>query len=426
MPSFTDNDADVLGKLWKTRHTGHDAIETRLINIETRQSEDGDGATSSQAPVTAAYIHLTRNASQTIAVSGEEVSWDKLHPLISPVGFPEPTLPVTEVEIPLEAYYGVKFESEWTSYTGGGTVEVRRERNGNTVRVWPTDDDPGLWTATNGDRFTDIAVVPCKPGDKLSVFLDHDDVSTQDLAKATLTIWKIETSRLPQLYEEVILAAGPLAYWRFDEPSGTNAADTAGHASGPFDGTYVGSPTLDAAGVMQDGSGSPSVDLNGSSQYVNVDPIADALVGSAANTIELWVQADVLGDGAMFGINNSSEPGWNRHVIWYNVSGQVYGTVIGTPGAAGAITAGGRHHVVATHVAATGDSKTYVDGSLYMSNNATYPSFNAADTAQVGAEYDSSGLGDFVNGKVDEVAVYDRELSAAEVAEHYNVGRGVS
>lgn len=418
--------------LWKHRHKHDDAdaIEDRLTIIERILSEPGtdDGVTASGQSVTAAYIHLTRGASQTIAVSGESVSWDSLHPFIDPVGFSEDAddLPVTQVEIPFEAYYGVKFESKWSAHTDGGTVEVRRERNGNTVRVWPTDDDPDIWTNTSGQRFSDVAVVPCKPGDKLSVFIDHDDGSTQDLANATLTVWKIETSALPQLYKAVVLAAGPLAYWRLDESAGSAANDVAGHSSGPFDATITG-PTLSAAGVMQDGSGNESMDFDGSNDTVlGSDWSAFDFDGAKSFTLEAWVTPDNT-SGIEVIIHkqvDSSGAGWElvRNGTTFNVNRQ--------SGSGGHEAEGGTVAAdTAYYVAATYDGSTltlYVDG-VEVAADTTAISVGANTVAvEIGYDTPTSDPVLAFDGQIDEVAVYDRALSAAEIAEHYAVGRAAA
>jgi len=418
-----------LNKLWKDRH-GHadDTTATELVEIRETISVGNSGAA-----VSPAYIHLTHNSGQTIAVAGEAISWDAQHPLIDPVGFANPAdagtdnLPVTTVRVPYDGYYGVKVELKWDSHTSGGTVEVRRTRNDNVVRLWPTNDDPAIWTATDGQIFTDIAIVPAQNGDLLSVYVDHDAGATKDLATAQVIFYKVESSTVVKpLYRSAVLAAGPRAYWRLDETSGTNADDIAGHSSGPHDGTYVGTPTLNQTGIMQDGSDNASVELNGSSQYVTV-PLASVL-GVTDMSIELWFNTDDAGAlQALFAINDEDiAAGANRFVIWVNGTNKIDiesaagGAHTGTTTLASDVT----YCMVVTRTAA-GALSLYLDGVLDSTDTGHTDVAATGDNVTVGMEYDNGPTAnDYFNGHIDEVAVYGRVLGPDEVLEHYNIGRG--
>jgi len=417
-----------LNKLWKDRH-GHSEDTTAAELVEIRETISvGTGAV-----VSPAYIHLTHNAGQTIAVAGEAISWDTQHSLIDPVGFADPAdagtdnLPLTTVVVPYDGYYGVKIELDWDTHTSGGTVEIRRTRNdGNAARLWPTDDDPGIWTATDGQRFSDIAVIPAIVGDKLSVYVDHDAGATKDLSTAQVIFYKVESSTVVRaLYKAAVLASGPRAYWRLDETSGTNADDIAGHSAGPFDATYVATPTLDETGVMKDGSGNGSVLLNGSTQYLTV-PLS-TVDGVGASSVEGWFNLDTTGTQALFAVNDEDATAGNRWLVWIgtSVSYEQEGDTI-LDGAANTLAADTDHYVAVTR-AASGLVTIYVDGVFDVST--TFGSLVTAatgDLVQIGAEYDIGPLtlGNFLDGHVDEVAFYDRVLTADEVLEHYNIGRG--
>jgi len=420
-----------LNKLWKDRH-GHDTDTTAAELVEIREtiSVGSSGATSP------AYIHLTHNSGQTIAVSGEAISWDAQHSLIDPVGFANPAdagtdnLPLTTVVVPYDGYYGVKVELKWDSHTAGGTVEIRRTRNSNAVRVWPTADDPGIWTATDGQTFSDIAVVPAVVGDLLSVYVDHDAGAGKDLDTAQVIFYKVESSTVVRpFYKAAVLASGPLAYWRLDDTSGTTAVDITGNG---YDGTYVAGPTLEADGVMADGSGNPSVDFDGSTEYVEVDEVADGLVGLAAVTIEAWVNVDDFGSGrAVFRINRDIPATSGDNVFGFGISsnGAVsWGDQNDNHNSAnGLITADTAHYVVVTRDSSD-DIRIYVDGVWVLTEATAGTTAEAADVAQLGMDWDALEGGgtktQFFDGQLDEIAVYTRALDPDEILEHYNIGRG--
>jgi len=415
-----------LNKLWKDRH-GHDEDTTAAELVEIRETISvGTGG----AIVSPAYIHLTHNAGQTIAVAGEAISWDTQHPLIDPVGFADPAdatttnLPITTVVVPYDGYYGVKVELKWDSHTAGGTVEIRRTRNSNAVRLWPTDDDPGIWTATNGQTFADIAVVPVVAGDELSVYVDHDAGATKDLATAQVIFYKVESSAvIRSLYKAAILASGPLAYWRLDD-TGATAADSAGHADGPFTLTYVGSPTQSATGVMQDGSGSTSVEFNGSTQGADGSDWSNFDFGSGNFSMEAWFNADA--DNAIILQKAEFASPFEGFNFVLSASTEVE-FVAGTTSAewgrvtSAALTTDSDHYAAVTFDGTT--LRLYVDGVFVVDDT---PSGTIGDTAnKVSLGYDEAGSASYWNGHLDEVAVYDRALDPDEILEHYNIGRGV-
>jgi len=432
-----------LNKLWKDRH-GHSTDTTAAELVEIRETIS---VGSSGAAVSPAYIHLTHNAGQTIAVAGEAISWDAQHPLIDPVGFADPAdastdnLPLTTVVVPYDGYYGVKIELKWASHTSGGTVEIRRTRNNNAVRLWPTADDPGIWTATDGQVFADIAVVPAIVGDELSVYVDHDAGATKDLSTAQVIFYKVESSAvIRSLYKAAVLASGPLAYWRLDETSGTNAADIAGHADGPFNGTYTNGVTLDAAAVMTDGSGNGSADFDGTDDHVAGSDDAELeFGGTVAFSVEAWINADTVGSNGNYfpicskldGINATTNNGWvfqnSSDGSKLNVGLQRWTTTTTQSAHAGYVmNASQTYHVVGTYDGT--NILLYIDGVwvITTASGLTLPATTIPFL--IGAQHDNgsvdTGAGNMSNGRVDEVAIYDRALDPDEILEHYNIGRG--
>jgi len=139
-----------------------------------------------------AYLHLTRAATQSIAVDGEPIEWDTVH--IPPVGFDGSTsLPRNAFRIERPGYYNVAVTLGWSTWTAGGSVWVTRDRGGAELTVWPPADDPAVWTATGASRFSSVApAIPCKAGDLIRVYVDADDASAQDLASATLAVYLVD------------------------------------------------------------------------------------------------------------------------------------------------------------------------------------------------------------------------------------------
>lgn len=369
------------------------------------------------------YIHLTRNATQSIASAGEPISWDALG-LQGFSGFTE-TVPTTTVTITQAGYYNIAVQLGWSSFTGGGTITVLK----NGLVVWAPSDDPGLWSSTYGRFFEGTAhAIECKVGDTLSVNVNPDDASAQTLTSATLTTYLVDRAANEGLYRELVLSHGPVAYWRLDETSGSAAADETGNG---HDGTYVDTPTLDQSGVMRDGSGSPSVDFDGANEYVSV-PIA-SVQGLVAVSVEAWINFDTgLGASEQYGIFNvnddgSSGGGANWWGLWVDEDLKVFWSERDNTKhiSNSALSIASTHYIAATR-SATGEFKLYIDGALDLTVSGIDTDNPGTGQAQIAMDWDVAAGDtetDHFDGRIDEVAVYDRVLSAVEILEHYEVGR---
>lgn len=228
-------------------------------------------------------------------------------------------------------------------------------------------------------------------------------------------------------YASEVLADNPLGYWRLGEASGTTAADDSGNGN---DGTYGGSPTLGATGLLPRADDSDTaVDFDGVDDAV--DTGLTVATGSDERTFEAWIQLNDGDDYYPFvhqGLNNAGERftlRLNRAVsadgtpntLRVDVSG---GYIVGST----VITDGDPHHVVAVLPAGGSDVEDvllYVDGQLETITDSGSQSLNtqAGDGVQIGYE---NGLARYADGVIDEVAVYDAALSASRISAHYTAG----
>ena len=80
----------------------------------------------------------------------------------------------------------------------------------------------------------------------------------------------------------------------------------------------------------------------------------------------------------------------------------------------------GWHHVVGTWDGTTGTNgmKLYIDGSLVGQRTSTQSSTGVSDTIRIARNSST-----YYKGSIDEVKVYDKELSATEVLKNYNNGK---
>ena len=232
------------------------------------------------------------------------------------------------------------------------------------------------------------------------------------------------TSTLPtapaDAYGAAVFSLDPTLYWRLDESSGTELAD-----SGP-DGstaTVSGDVTLGAPGALASGqgkaatfSGSDRAFAAGTRQYGNPTTFS----------VETWFATTTTAGGKLVGFgNNRTDPSnsYDRH-IYMAPNGQLkFGVWTGTTEILTSpepYNDGEWHHAVAT---TSGEGmRLYVDGRLVGSNAVTTPQPYdgywrlGGDSGWEGATY--------WNGALDEVAVYAAPLTPAQVQSHYALGRG--
>ena len=365
-----------------------------------------------------AYIHLARATTQSIAGTGEAISWD----VLSPLGHSNfaPTVPVTGVTILRPGYYNVAVQAAWASFTGGGTVTVRRVREGVTTDVWPPSEDPGLWSTSAAAEFEGTApAIPCNAGDEIEVVISPDDASAQTLASATVAVYLVDHTGADYRYRELVLSHGPEAYWRLGETTGPTAVDETGNG---HDGTYTGTgETLGAAGLITDDP-NPSVHFDGAAGHVDMGEFLGN--GWAAITLEAWIYEDtttriaVIAGRDKFG-EDTPNPyaivGFNNGAWDFRIhAGGVYHN-LNTPASTG------RHYLAFTYDGTT--FSAYVDGQL-VGSEAASGAIQTDSTLpfRIGNYSDGGGV---YPGRIDEVAIYERALSSFEIQEHWRVGTGV-
>ena len=201
----------------------------------------------------------------------------------------------------------------------------------------------------------------------------------------------------------------PIVQLKFDETNGTTAADATG---GGWNGTLVNGPLWAA------GKSGNAVDLDGTNDYVALP--AGVVSSSDTATIAAWVYLDAVsnwmrifdfGSGTSTNMYITPKNGANgkiRFAIKNNGSSEQI--IDGTS----ALATGGWHHVAVTLNGATGT--LYVDGVNVGSNSAmTLKPSNMGSTTQnwIGrSQYNDP----YLNGRVDDFRIYNKALTASEIA----------
>ena len=197
---------------------------------------------------------------------------------------------------------------------------------------------------------------------------------------------------------------GLVAYWPFDEDSGSTANDVVGG----HDGSLIGPPTIGSTGVL----GTTGYDFDGGNDYVTV-PNDPALEMNNTNevTVSMWVNKDTAQSGWIallqhsdqsynLQFNNGNEPAFTIYDGGWNTA------YSGTP-----LTNGEWYHVAGTFDGST--LTIYLNGVPQGTSNAAYISDGGSFDIGIGENLDATGRR--FDGTIDEVRVYNRSLSPTEI-----------
>ena len=222
-------------------------------------------------------------------------------------------------------------------------------------------------------------------------------------------------------YADAVLATGPTDYWRLDASSGTALADTAG--TYPLTaGTGV---TLKKTGALT-GRTDTAATFSGTS--AGTASTRTLVQGPNTFSAEAWFSTTSKTGGKLIGFGDKTtgtSSNYDRQV-GINGSGQVtFGvnddklTTVKSPAS---YNNGAWHHVVATMSSTTGMA-LYVDGQLVGSDATVHFGQVYSGYWRVGGDQTWDGSGPYLAGSLDEVAVYPTALTAAQITQHYTLGK---
>lgn len=298
----------------------------------------------------------------------------------------------------------------------GGAINLQVKATGGSVGyVWQCygTNIPNQTNATLAiNNVTNINAGPYK-------CVVTNSAGSMDSSVANITI----ASPLLGSYDAVVAADAPLCWWRMDDlPASPWMRDSMGRA----DGAWTNTVTLGVSGAL----------ANNGNKAANFDAVNQAfgevgvLPPPAANgdfTFECWVRpTDSLATESVPFSSFRPKYGFyfqkNADGTWRGRDG--YGDLDGGSSRQALIgnVTNGWTHLVAMYSGATGH-RTYINGRW---DGNSYVDFcrNLNTPMRVGAldPLNQSGLAKWFTGDIDEVAVYGKALSDAQVLSHYLVG----
>ena len=187
--------------------------------------------------------------------------------------------------------------------------------------------------------------------------------------------------------------------------SGTTWTDLSGRGN---NGTLTNGPTYssDNGGVL---------DFDGTNDYASV---AQNIIGTgnASHTLEMWVNFDVLTSGRWWLAVIGQYTGGSEHWIGSSPTSTQFGVWTGSQVTLDLLGINRWLHIVGTF---NGTTLTYyVNNSVGGSTSATFSFSNS--NLNIGLPLSGEN---YFNGKISNVRMYDRALTASEVSQNFNATR---
>ncbi|MGD0058427.1 MAG: LamG-like jellyroll fold domain-containing protein [Verrucomicrobiia bacterium] len=211
-------------------------------------------------------------------------------------------------------------------------------------------------------------------------------------------------------------ATNLLAYWKFDEGSGTVANDSSGNTNtgsvvfNSGTGSWIPNGMVNGALFFDGGSAQVTV-----SNSLSLNPVNGI-------TIAAWVND---ASGGWFDDERILEKGKsdNQYALFANPSNQLEfllagvsnGTLIVSPPSSGAW-----HHLAATYDGFSSIS-LYIDGQLAAQQSASGALPVTTDPLAIGNKPGNSSPNYFFQGNIDDVRIYGSALPPAQIAQLYNI-----
>ena len=231
--------------------------------------------------------------------------------------------------------------------------------------------------------------------------------------------------------EVTTLAPSYVGYWKLDEGAGSTVADWSGFGN---TGTLVASPTwTGSSGVAPTTfSNANALTFNGSSQYVKLSSAPIATIGTATTfSVSEWIYVSTLPNAivyfspGLYAVNGNfcfhlgigSEYPGNSASNQLMIAASNGNVVNYYANDTSVIATGTWIHVAGVWNGTTKTAYLYKNGNLVATLNYSANAATSVTTSNwvIGAQNFNSTFSNYFNGSIDDVRIYNRALSAAEV-----------
>ena len=242
-----------------------------------------------------------------------------------------------------------------------------------------------------------------------------------------------KASAQPTNYNGAVLASAPVAYWRLND-STTAISDSTANAR---NGTATAGVQLSQPGLVPTDPSNNAIRVGGAERVV-VNGFEK--IGAGGYSVEYWVKVNALPTSCCQNLVGDGEAAGDFFMMNY-ILGPAQGTAGGVrphfgPGntpvslnSASALQVGSTYHIVTTWDAtkASDNAVIYINGMAdqtgTITRNVPVAGATGANPVYIGKDNRDTTDG---NNTIDEAALYNRALSAADVAAHYFAGTAVN
>jgi hypothetical protein len=317
--------------------------------------------------------------------------------------------------------------TNFTLFVGGSTV-FKLAASGAVPLYYYWSSNSVVVSASTNSNYT----LTSASASATYICLVSNFLGTVSSSPVTVTVIPAPTNTYPK----TVLADSPLGFWRMDEPgvgypnNGITAYDYWHGNNGAYTNTDLGQTGYPAVPTDPDLAALFGAEV-GSDSDMQIPGIDFSASTNAEFSIELWVNATLPqylipdgsgiiakgtgGGGEQFNLDTGAGSEDFRFFV-RDASGGVHL-------ANSTVTADNNwHHLVGVCDEANGSVLLYIDGKLAASSTITAGSGLKSSSNPVSVGSRQSGTGPYDNqfpGVIDEVAIYNYPLSAAQVNAHY-------
>jgi len=161
-------------------------------------------------------------------------------------------------------------------------------------------------------------------------------------------------------------------------------------------------------------------DATDAEDRIRIDAVAPYISNNKAHSMFMWINTSTVASQALFAVN-ASNGGTNEMMLWTKVTTGKLDMYINNVGWQGEGTAnvcdGVWHHVGYVFDPDAEEARVYVDGELdYTHGSEPNSGIETTNIVTLGADADSGPtFGDWFDGKMNDVRVYDHALSVQEI-----------
>ncbi|MFN8168199.1 MAG: PKD domain-containing protein [Candidatus Nanopelagicales bacterium] len=313
----------------------------------------------------------------------------------------------------------ITWQTTWD--TDNATLRYELYRDNGATPIYSVTQDSNFWNQPNLGFRDEGLENGSQHTYKIRVVDPFGNNTTT--ANVPVTIAAADTSP----YRATVVGDGASALWRLGQASGTTSPDSVGFA----DLTLNAGVTSAASGAI-DGDADTASGFGGTS--TGFATTRTAVPGPAQFSVEAWIKTTTTAGGKIVGFGNSAtgNSGTNdRHLYMLNNGRLAFGVMNGTRYTAISTKSyndGTFHHVVGA--LGSNGMVLYVDGKKVATNSATTSSAAYNGFWRVGGDnltsWASKPTSNYINGTIDDVAVYPTALTFEQVRKHVtDSGRSV-